>query len=149
MRNKLALYIILILTLGISVVAVLKYFGPNVSQIQTKPKVEKTFSNQLQTDEKGSVVVEATPLILSVNDNVSFTIAFTTHSGDLNYDVEAIAKLTDDNGNTYKPISWTGGKGGHHITGTLTFPKLSQDASSVTLTIPGVDNQDRVFKWDL
>ncbi len=147
MRNKSVIYIILILTLGISAVAVLKYLGPNTSQIQ--PKVEKDSSYQFQTDEKGSVVVEAKPVLLKPNNNASFTLTFTTHEGDLNYDIMAITKLVDNKSNVYKPISWTGEKGGHHISGTLTLSKLSKDASFVILTIPGIDNQDRIFKWDL
>ncbi len=145
MKNKLVLFLVLILGIVIILAVGLRSFGP-------APASNKSNTNTVskaQTNEKGSVVVEAVPLSLSVKDNASFTVSLTTHSGDINYDLLAISKLTDDKGNTYRALSWTGEKGGHHISGTLTFPKLSQDASAVTLTIPGIDNQDRVFKWKL
>ena len=149
MKNKSVLLFVILLGIGIIIFVSLKL--PNQTKIPTQiqQKSNSSVLYQQQTDEKGSVVVEATPISLTSKKNASFTVSLTTHSGDLNYDVVAIAKLTDNKGNTYNPISWTGGKGGHHIEGTLTFSKLSQEASAVTLTIPGIDNQDRVFEWKL
>ena len=147
MKNKIVLLfligLIIVVFVGLQLISRTK----TNSQIQQKSNSSVLYKQQI--DEKGSVVVEVTPISLASENNTSFTLSFTTHSGDLNYDVVAIAKLTDNKGNTYNPISWTGGKGGHHIEGTLTFPKLSQEASTVTLTIPGIDNQDRVFEWKL
>ncbi len=145
MKNKLVLFLVLVLMLGIVIILVvgLRSFG-------LTPSLNKSNTNTVskaQTKEKGSVVVEATVLSLSAKDNASFTVSLTTHSGDLDYDLLAISKLTDNKGNVYSPISWTGEKGGHHISGTLTFSKLLQEALSVTLTISKIDNQDRVFEW--
>ena len=149
MKKKQVLLFGILLGIGVIVFAVLKF--PN--QTKTQPQVQQKSNNsvlyQSQTDEKGSVVVEVTPLSLTPGNNVSFNVTFTTHTGDLNYDVAVIAKLTDNKGNEYSPISWTGGKGGHHISGTLTFSKLSSEVNSVTLKIPGIDNHDRIFYWDL
>ncbi len=117
------------------------------SQIQEKNNISVSY--QSQTDEKGEVVVEATPINLSPKGNVSFDIKFTTHSVDLDYDIKETALLIDDKENEHKALSWTGGKGGHHILGILTFSKLSEEATSVQLMIPGIDNKDRVFTWDL
>ena len=143
MKNKLVLFLVLIFGIVIILVIGLRSFGPTSS-----PNKSNTNSvNKVQEREKGSVVVEATVLSLSAKDNASFTVSLTTHSGDLDYDLLAISKLTDNKGNVYSPISWTGEKGGHHISGTLTFSKLSQEALFVTLTIPKIDNQDRVFEW--
>ena len=145
MKNKFVLFLVLIFGIVIILVAGLRSFG-------SIPSLDKSNTNivyQPQINEKGSVVVEATPLSLTLENNVSFNVTFTTHTGDLSYDVAAIAKLSDNKGNVYDPISWTGGKGGHHLSGTLTFPKLSSQANSVTLEILGIDNFDRIFEWKL
>ncbi len=145
MKNKLILLFVLIFGIVIILVVGLRFFEPTLSP-------DKSNTNtvyQSQTNEKGAVVVEVLPTKLSSKENAEFTLEFTTHSVDLGYDIKAIALLTDDKDNTYKALSWTGGKGGHHISGTLTFAKLSQEASAVTLTIPGIDNFDRVFEWKL
>ena len=143
MKNKLVLFLVLIFGIVIILVIGLRSFRPTSSPNKSNTNTV----NKVQTNEKGSVVVEATVLSLSAKDNASFTVSLTTHSGDLDYDLLAISKLTDNKGNVYSPISWTGEKGGHHISGTLTFSKLSQEALFVTLTIPKIDNQDRVFEW--
>lgn len=149
MKNKLTLLLALVISLGIIVFVVLRLPNQTKTQTQIQQKSNSSVSYQPQINEKGSVVVEATPLSLSAKDNVSFSVTLTTHSGDLDYDLLAISKLTDNKGNVYSPLSWTGGRGGHHISGKLTFPKLSQGALSVILTISKIDNQDRVFIWDL
>lgn len=147
MKNK----IVLLFLIGLIIVVFvgLQLISRTKTNSQIQQKNNSSVLYQQQIDEKGSVVVEVTPISLASENNTSFTLSFTTHSGDLNYDIVAISKLADNKGNTYKPISWTGGKGGHHISGTLTFAKLSQEASAVTLTIPGIDKIDRVFEWKL
>jgi hypothetical protein len=102
-----------------------------------------------QTSSEGAVTVKATPKTLAAGSEVLFEIVFDTHSVELNYDIAQIAKLTDNIGNTYKPVSWTGSKGGHHVEGVLTFSTIANSAKKVTLTIPNIDNKDRVFTWNL
>lgn len=149
MKNKLILLFAILLGLTIIIFVILQFANQTKTNNQIQENSNINVSYQTQTDEKGSVVAEATPILLKSGGNASFIVKFTTHSVDLNYDIAAIAKLTDDKDNVYKPLSWTGGSDGHHIEGELTFPKLSQDASSVKLTIPGIDNQDRIFEWKL
>lgn len=147
MRYKL----ILLFLIGLIIIAFisLQLISRTKTNSQILEKSNISVSYQSQIDEKGAVIVEALPTKLSPEENSEFTIKFTTHSVDLNYDFKNISTLIDDKGRKYKPLSWTGGKGGHHIAGTLTFAKLSKEASSVTLTIPGIDKIDRVFTWDL
>jgi len=78
-----------------------------------------------------------------------FNLKFTTHSIELDYDIKALSTLSDDKANMYKPLSWTGGRGGHHIEGELIFPKISQDAKSVKLIISKINGQNRIFEWKL
>jgi hypothetical protein len=141
--------VIIVLVLGITAFVFLNLSNQKSTQAPTQPKSNSSVLYEKQADEKGSVVVEATPISLIPEKNTSFTLIFTTHSGDLNYDIATIAKLTDNKGNIYNPISWTGGSGGHHLEGVLTFPKISEGSNYVILKIPGIDNLDRIFTWDL
>lgn len=104
---------------------------------------------QTQTNNNGKIIVEATPKSLSPESEAQFDLVFNTHSVELDYDLVKIAQLTDDKGKIYKPISWSGGKSGHHLEGVLTFSGISNSAKKVTLTISGIDNQDRIFSWEL
>lgn len=142
----------LVLSLLIFALIIIASVGLQLSS-QTKQtpiqELKSAASYRTQTSEKGEVVVEVVPTKLSSKENSEFIIRLSTHSVDLSYDIKNIASLTDDKSKVYKPISWTGEKGGHHIEGTLVFPKLSQDAMSVTLKIPGIGSQDRIFEWRL
>ena len=95
------------------------------------------------------VTVEATPKNLANESKTVIDIKFTTHSGDLNYDMVGISRLSDDLGNSYKALSWDGNMGGHHVEGLLTFEELNKNSKKITLTIPEIDGQDRIFIWGL
>lgn len=123
------------------------------SRTTSDPQAQNTQSIPIQSEatqtSEGNVAVKVTPKTLISGLQVVFEIIFDTHSVELNYDVMKIARLTDNMGNTYQPLSWTGGKGGHHIEGVLTFPSIVGSTKKVNLTISGIDNQDRVFSWNL
>lgn len=146
--DKLGLLYVGILFLGVIAFIVLRLPNQTKNQTPIQQKSSTNVSYQSQTDEKGAVIVEVTPLSLTRGENASFTVTLTTHSGEPVYDILATSRLTDDKGNTYKALSWTGGEGGHHVSGLLTFSNLSPQAKSVTLTIPGIDKQDRIFEWE-
>jgi cytoskeletal protein RodZ len=137
------------ITLLIAAFILYRFVGnpPQSNQGTTQTQKQNTVSTQ--TSSEGAVTIKVTPKTLTVGSEAIFEIVFDTHSVELNYDVAQIAKLTDDIGNTYKPISWTGRKGGHHVEGVLTFPSITDSVKKATLTIPGIDNKDRVFTWDL
>lgn len=102
-----------------------------------------------QTSTEGAVTVKATPKTLASGSEAIFEVVFDTHSVELSYDLMQIASMTDDIGNTYQPVSWTGGRGGHHLEGVITFPMIANSTSKVTMTIPDIDNKDRIFEWNL
>lgn len=103
---------------------------------------------QTQENSEGEVIVSVTPVRLSEKENVKFKVSLNTHSVELNYDLKNLAVLTDDNDIEYRPISWDGGVGGHHLEGNLIFPPLSKKVEEVTLKISGISGADRVFKWN-
>ena len=79
--------------------------------------------------------------------NNAFEIKMDTHSGSLDYEMAKISYIRDGKGNTIKPENWDGGIGGHHFSGTLTFPKFD-DSRGFELVIQDVaEVKERVLKW--
>lgn len=86
----------------------------------------------------GEVEVTITPTRLDTN-GAAFTIAFDTHSVDLDLDVADHATLTVDR-QTWTDPAWNGsGPGGHHREGALTFVSSGPVAGDAVLTIDGLD----------
>lgn len=104
---------------------------------------------QAQTNSEGEVTVEVTSIVLSDKENVQFKIVLNTHSVPLDKDLKDTSILFDDQNNQYEPISWSGGTGGHHLEGILTFPKLSKKAKSARLVIKDISDIDREFLFPL
>ena len=74
-----------------------------------------------------------------------------THSVELDQDLAAISSLNDNKGNTFQAIGWDGSPpGGHHRSGTLSFPALAPGTETVTLIIKGVGkDSERIFSWQV
>lgn len=104
-----------------------------------------------KTNSENAVTITAKPINFDFGAPVKFDIGLNTHQGSLDYDVEKISVLKDAEGNIYYPLSWTGSPpGGHHRSGTLTFPALKGKTSSITLIIKGIYNiPERKFVWTL
>lgn len=113
----------------------------------SQPNGQKVFAPQ--TDSQAEVTVEVAPKSLGVGKEVVFEVSLNTHSVALDQDFSKTSKLVDDLGNQYQVFSWSGGSGGHHLSGDLTFPKISGQAKSVELTISGIGGVERVFRWVL
>jgi len=108
------------------------------------------------TDAQGSVTVEVTPLNLSdFGDTLDFEVAMNTHSVDLSMDLSALAVLQTDTGKSVQPLTWDGASGGHHVSGTLSFPAqadgaaLLEGTTTLTLVLKDVDAPERVFTWEV
>lgn len=107
---------------------------------------------ETKTDEQQPILVKATPVSLGKSEPVwKFTVAFTTHSGDLEQDPTKVVALVDDSGNTYQPTAWEGpGPGGHHREGTLLFNAVQPTPKYIELKIKDVGGiPERSFKWNL
>ncbi|MDP2730612.1 MAG: hypothetical protein Q8O55_09010 [Dehalococcoidales bacterium] len=84
-----------------------------------------------------------------------FNVDMNTHSVDLDqYDLAALAVLRDGAGNEFHPVSWNAAAGGHHRSGTLTFPipdSVSQGKTRyieiVIRDVAGIG--ERVLTWQL
>jgi hypothetical protein len=111
---------------------------------------------EAQLDEQGFVAVAVTPLNLNAPDGtLNFNVGLNTHSVDLSMDLAPLATLEADNGLGVQAILWDAPRGGHHVSGVLSFPAVSEGvsllegASHLTLKIRDVDAPERSFTWSL
>jgi hypothetical protein len=108
-------------------------------------------------DEQGMVVVQVTPTNLGTPaETLEFDVAMNTHSVNLSMDLATLATLTTDTGLSVPASKWDAPPGGgHHVSGTLSFPStedgksMLEGATKLRLTILNVDAPSRIFEWDL
>jgi hypothetical protein len=122
------------------------------STLVPQPSVSQDLN---RSDAQGAITIDVKPDNLSSpGDTLVFEISMNTHSIDLNMDLATLATLTTDNGHTIRATLWDAPRGGHHVSGMLSFPanvdgKLILDGTTkLTLTIKDVDAPQRVFSWD-
>lgn len=106
--------------------------------------------SQQQTAIMGSVTVDIEPITLGVAEEKNvFSVAFNTHSVELDFDFTKIIVLEDDLGNTYRALEWTGNRGWHHVSGDIIFSSISKDTKQVTLTVTEIEGLSKSFQWDI
>lgn len=111
---------------------------------------------EIQLDDQGAVEVAVTPLNLNAPDgSLNFNVGLNTHSVDLSMDLALLATLETDRGLGVQAISWEAPRGGHHVSGVLSFPTTSdgkpllEGASRLILRIQDMDAPQREFTWNL
>ena len=104
-----------------------------------------------QSNNENGVRVDAIPVELKAGSEVRFEVRMNTHSVALDQDLTAISSLKDNKGNIFQATGWDGSPpGGHHRSGTLSFPALAQGTETVTLIIKGVGkDSERIFSWQV
>ena len=83
---------------------------------------------------EGEVAVTVKPLKIARGENTIFLVSLETHTVELDKDLKNVSVMRDDKGKEYKPTNWTGGQGGHHVSGNLVFPPISKDTKSTPET---------------
>ncbi len=118
--------------------------SPSAPAQQPKDKLETI------TNSEEGVTIDVTPAY-SAGKPIAFDIVLTTHQGSMDFDMTQNTVLIDSNGNVYNPTAWDGSPpGGHHRSGTLTFPQLKGDASSMKIIVKDVNGvPERIFSWQL
>lgn len=121
--------------------------GPQISEA----------SSATQTNEAGQVKIAAT--WQGVTGKPDFTVTMDTHSVDLDgYDLDQLALLRTDDGRQVRPSGWDAPSGGHHRSGTLSFPTTADDGRpligpttrTLELVIADVAGvPERVLRWAL
>ena len=108
-------------------------------------------SVQRKTAEVGGVAVSVTLLqpAESGSATIDFQLVMNTHRGSLPTDMLNVAKLLEKGGEVIPPLAWSGGKGGHHLKGKLSFPAdRTAIGGTFTLMLQGIDGQnDLRFEW--
>ena len=130
--------------------SIMLMFGFSLLSSPTSPTAPTSQPLASKESEAGNVTISVTPITLKSGFPASFDVTVETHSVELDFDMEAVAGLTDAQGATYKP-AWQGSPpGGHHRSGTLTFTPDIPKRTTVTLTfrtIAGVPA--RTFAWEV
>lgn len=149
--NAKIIFIILLLVASIIIFSNSGKFGQESSRaesFQAESAIQAlTLPSQVKT--LGAVDVTVEPVIVTVGQELVLKLTLSTHSVELGYDLAQISTLTDTSGNISKPINWTGGSGGHHLSGELIFAPLREDPKELTLTISGIEGQTESFSWQL
>jgi len=111
----------------------------------------------VRTNEGGQVTIKVTWQGKSAGP--VFTVEMDTHAVDLDsYDLRQLAVLRTDQGQEIQPGGWNAPTGGHHRTGTLTFPATTTSGTPVIgpktrtleLIIRNVSGiSERSFQWTL
>jgi hypothetical protein len=92
-------------------------------------------------------------LDLRPRETLDFAVNLNTHSVDLSMDLAPLATLTTDNDLSVQALQWDAPSGGHHLSGTLSFPaslentSLLSGAQELTLILVDLDVPERVFIW--
>lgn len=156
--------LLLVLALGLALTACGSSQQPDTSnpptaigQSPTTQAPQQTGSQDLtRSDSQGAVTVDVKPVNLSdPGKTLAFEIGMNTHSIDLSIDLATLATLTTDNGRTVQATVWDAPQGGHHVSGTLSFPAsldgkpVLDGATKLTLIIKDLDAAERDFSWDL
>jgi hypothetical protein len=143
-----------LLVVAIAAGAAIWIWSTTTSRMNTTPAAALQ-AGATQTNEGGQVTIAAT--LQGSGAPTVFTIAMNTHAVELDgYDLKQLAVLRIDGGREVQPSSWDAPKGGHHRSGTLTFPATDADGkpliASGTRTIELIIRNvagvpERVLAW--
>jgi hypothetical protein len=124
---------------------------PLPAATQANTASANTGADLVQVNDEAMVTVEVTPLNLADKSaaTLNFTVVLNTHSVDLSYDYTSIASLNNDVGDKVQAIKWDGPtSGGHHVSGTLSFPALKNRGQTLTVSLSGIAGvPERKFTW--
>lgn len=144
----------LLIGLGVAVLVGAALLALALFLAQPQPALPAPTGELSQVSEGGEVTVKAT--WLADQASPTFAVALDTHSVALDgYDLRTLAVLRAD-GREVAPSSWEAPAGGHHRSGTLTFPATAADGSplitaqtrQIELVLRGIgDVPERILTW--
>ena len=116
--------------------------------VYASKKTNSDVKLNVQTQRAGDITVAVLPI--RTGTEFVFEFQLDTHTTEITYQLEYIAVLTNETGETLKPIKWEGDPpGGHNRSGTLTFPPFKTAPKSIFLNIENLENRDVKFNWNL
>lgn len=150
-RHRVPLLFLLLLALALTACA---QAAPVTTPADNGPVSDPGASPSVQVNDEGAVQIEITWVD---PDEPVFLVTMETHSVDLDgYDLAALATLRTRGGTEVAPSSWDAPPGGHHRSGTLTFPAtdaagnpvLGNGQSPLEIVIRDVAKvPERRFQW--
>ncbi|MFQ6618697.1 MAG: hypothetical protein ACE5QV_08430, partial [Fidelibacterota bacterium] len=104
---------------------------------------------ETKSDYTGEIMFDVTPVKFDAGKPVVFEVMINTHTTDLDFEVDKISFLIDEDGKEHRAERWSGSpSGGHHRKGVLYFPPLRDSHKFLMLVIDGGDKFGRrVFEW--
>lgn len=147
MKTKIAALIVLLLAIAAFMLMPADRERSETADRSQPVPVGPSKSFETKTDVQAEVEINVTPSLLG--EQLNFEVQMTTHSVELDQDLMTAAVLTDSRGREYKPLSWDGGVGGHHLSGTLSFKKIPSVEEPILLKIEGIGGVTRTFVWQL
>lgn len=153
--KTIARFAVVLLVIGVGVfITIVSNPGDNAAPIIDAPSLSTTIESRAESLDKsgtmGAVTVDVQPKQLESGvGDVVFSVAFNTHSVELDFDFTKIISLEDNLGNSYSAREWTGNSGWHHVNGDIIFPSIDVVATYVTLTITTIEGQTLQFSWDV
>ncbi len=104
-----------------------------------------------QLNKENRVSIKVKPVEFEFGKPANFAVSLNAHSGSLDFDLTKISVLEDDKGGIYRPTGWDGSPpGGHHRSGTLSFPQIATGTKVIKLTVRDIyDVPERIFEWVL
>lgn len=129
---------------------------PNAQPTESKPIQKKVGGYPTLEDSQGNVTISVTPINFNnPGETIDFIIQMETHSVDLTMDLALLSTLTNNAEIEISPVKWDAPLGGHHVTGILSFPVITEGgnilygAQTMELIIRDVDAPKRIYTWQL
>lgn len=121
--------------------------------------VDPAIAALMRSAEAGGVTITVLPLNLSdpAASTLDFRVKVDTHTVALDQNLGSLSVLRASSGAWAPALQWNGPTGGHHVEGTLSFPRadkagtaLAMPGGTLTLSIRDFGGiADRSFTWDL
>lgn len=134
--------LISLVLMGLSAVGAAALFAQETSE-------PKTLAEQSLSSNR--VTFSVTPVVKG-EGGIDFDISMNTHSVNLDFVMTEIAAIVVDGGDPVQAVAWKGdAAGGHHRSGTLTFPYELEEIGDIKLLIKpeGRRFKELIFEWDV
>ena len=138
-----------IITLSVAVVAFSFLLTALRSDADSSETTQMDFP--IAMNDENAITFEARPLAIEFDKPLRIELSIDTHVGALDFDVTDVAVLETDTKTVLEPLSWEGSPpGGHHRSGTLTFPSIPKTTKELRLIIRNVyEIETRTLSWSL
>lgn len=147
MKNTLLIIVVVIVVIGAGGWILWKNKNIKPATVTSKVSEAAKFQETKTDSQNGVEVAVRIRPCDDVCDEATFDVSFTTHEGDLSFDLVKSSALEVD-GKILQAKSWDGGLDGHHLIGTLTFSGIEEEPTKMILKMENIAGADRTFTWE-